>query len=151
MLDAGAVERTITQIKVMDAGNVERTLAFVRVMDAGGAVREVFTAGGGGGGSGANVSITPAYKQLSGSKPPQRSAIFTASGGGASVSGYDWGLVAGNGFVSGATDQQSATLTVGDGSSMFYCDMTIGGVKQRATCTFDFEFSGGGGGTLPEA
>lgn len=147
VLDAGAVERTITQIKVMDVGNVERLLAFVRVLDAGGAVREVFTAGGA---SSGEVSISPAYYSTYGSKPMQRSAIFTADPGGATVSLYAWGVVDGSGYVSGANNQQSATLTVPPGSTTFYCDMTIAGVVKRATCTFEFEFSGSGGGnTLP--
>lgn len=148
VLDAGGVERTISQIKIMDAGNVERTLAFVRILDAGGAVREVFTAGGGTGG-GSDVSIVPAYKEMYGGKPSQRSAIFTADPAGQTVTAYSWGVVLGNGYVSGANNQASATLTVGPEETTFFCDMTIGGVVKRATCAFYFGYSGGGSNTLP--
>lgn len=138
--DAGGTLRTITAFKVRDVGGTLRTLSFIRVRDAGGTLREVFTSGGGGGGN--PTYITPGSVDLSG-KGTTRSSVFNAISTGGAPTSYTWGLLDGDGYVSAGGSTATATLAVyanpGEGSfSTFFCDMVIGGITYRATCSFSY-------------
>lgn len=139
--DATGAVRTIDAVKVRGTDGVLRTIDFIRVRGADNVLREVFTkAGGGGGGDGSNPTyISPGRSDTSG-KTTFRTAYFTANSSAGTISKFEWGVLDGTGSViSGgttATAQLRVVASSGEaGYADFYCDMTIGDVVYRATCS----------------
>ncbi len=139
--DAGGTLRTITSLKVRDSAGVLRTITSAKVRDAAGVLREFFNSGGGGGG-GNPASITPGFSFQTG-KPASASASFTAHSSGSAPTVFAWGVLDGQGYVSGPLNQATAVCVVytsgaAEEVATFYCDMTIDGIVYRATCVFDY-------------